>query len=85
MAVKKTMGKKPVLTPEEQEKIIQDVQRKEEKTEKAKIQRVTVDFPLYIYDKMKSYTDDTGQSLKSFIVGEIRTFFDDLENKNKVK
>ncbi len=85
MAVKKTMGKKPVLTPEEQEKIIQSAQREEEKTEKAKVQRVTVDFPLYIYDKMKNYTDDTGQSLKSFIVGEIRTFFDDLDEKNRQK
>lgn len=81
MALKKTMGKKPVLTPEEQEKIIQAAQQKEEKTEKAKVQRVTVDFPLYIYEKMKNYTDDTGQSLKSFIVGEIRTFFEEKEAK----
>ncbi len=81
MALKKTMGKKPTLTPEEQEKIIQAAQQKEEKTEKAKVQRVTVDFPLYIYEKMKNYTDDTGQSLKSFIVGEIRTFFEEKETK----
>jgi hypothetical protein len=83
MAVKKTMGKKPVLTPEEQEKIIQAAQRNEEKIEKAKVQRVTVDFPLYLYDKMKGYTDDTGQSLKSFIVGEIRTYFEALEEKKR--
>jgi hypothetical protein len=77
MALKNTMGKKPLST-NVQEKIIQTTQREEKK---AKVQRVTVDFPLYIYEKMKDYTDDTGQSLKSFIVGEIRTFFEAKETK----
>lgn len=77
MALKNTMGKKPLPT-NVQEKIIQATQREDKK---AKVQRVTVDFPLYIYEKMKDYTDDTGQSLKSFIVGEIRTFFEAKEIK----
>ena len=77
MALKNTMGKKPLST-NVQEKIIQSTQREDKK---AKVQRVTVDFPLYIYEKMKDYTDDTGQSLKSFIVGEIRTFFEEKETR----
>jgi hypothetical protein len=72
MAEKKLMGKKP-LPAIVQEQIIQNAQREDKKT---KIQRVTVDFPLYLYDLSKAYTDETGQSLKSFIVGQVRDFFD---------
>jgi hypothetical protein len=72
MAEKKSMGKKP-LPASVQEQIILSTQREEKKT---KVQRVTVDFPLYLYDLSKEYTEETGQSLKSFIVGQVREFFE---------
>ncbi len=60
------------LSAVEQEKALQKLQSQDKKK---KVQRVTVDFPLYIYDQVKLETEDTGQTIKGFIVGLVREHF----------
>ena len=60
------------MTAADQEKALQVLQKKDKRK---KVQRVTVDFPQYIYEQMKTETEDSGQTLKGFIVGLVREHF----------
>ena len=62
-----------------QEKALSQLQRKDKKKN---VQRVTVDFPQYLYEKMKLETEDTGQTLKGFIVGLVREHFTRKESNS---
>ena len=69
ITAKKTMSS---MSAASQEKALAQLQKKDKKKN---VQRVTVDFPQYIYEKMKLETEDTGQTLKGFIVGLVREHF----------
>jgi len=71
---KKIAAKKSTKTmsASSQEKTLSQLQKKDKKKN---VQRVTVDFPQYLYEKMKLETEDTGQTLKGFIVGLVREHF----------
>ena len=64
--------KKKELNAAQQEKALQQLQSQDKRK---KVQRVTVDFPLYIYDQVKEETENTGQTIKGFIVGLVREHF----------
>lgn len=40
-----------------------------------KIQRITVDMPLELYERMKDQVDDNGQTIKGFIVSLVKQHF----------
>lgn len=61
------------MTAEDQEKVLQQLQKTDKKK---KVQRVTVDFPFYLYEKMKDETDILGDSLRNFVVQRVREYFD---------
>jgi uncharacterized protein with NAD-binding domain and iron-sulfur cluster len=45
-------------------------------TEKpSKIQRITVDMPLDLYEQMKDEVDDNGQTIKGFVVNLVKAHF----------
>ena len=76
MPIKKKITPKntsnPSMSAASQEKVLSQLQKKDKKKN---VQRVTVDFPQYLYEKMKLETEDTGQTLKGFIVGLVREHF----------
>lgn len=76
MPIKKKITPKATTTSSmdaaSQEKVLSQLQKKDKKKN---VQRVTVDFPQYLYEKMKLETEDTGQTLKGFIVGLVREHF----------
>lgn len=77
MPIKKKITSKKISTStsisaESQEKALSKLQKADKKKN---VQRVTVDFPQYLYEKMKLETEDTGQTLKGFIVGLVREHF----------
>ena len=72
MAERKKIAPKKTMTADDQEKALQSLQKKDKKK---KVQRVTVDFPQYVYEQMKTETEDSGQTLKGFIVGLVREHF----------
>ncbi len=75
MPIKKKIASKKItkaMDAESQEKALIQLQKKDKKKN---VQRVTVDFPQYLYEKMKLETEDTGQTLKGFIVGLVREHF----------
>jgi len=69
---------KSKMSASAQEKALSQLQKKDKKKN---VQRVTVDFPQYLYEKMKLETEDTGQTLKGFIVGLVREHFTRKENQ----
>lgn len=40
-----------------------------------KVQRITVDMPIDLYEKMKTEVEDNGQTIKGFIVNLVRSHF----------
>ena len=83
MAERKTIvAKKTVVdvSADEQEKVLSQLQQQDKKKN---IQRITVDFPQFLYDRMKNEIDDTGQTMKGFIVGLVRDHFTRKENTEK--
>jgi len=77
-AKSKAVPKKTKMTASAQEKALSQLQKKDKKKN---VQRVTVDFPQYLYEKMKLETENTGQTLKGFIVGLVREHFTRKENQ----
>ncbi len=69
MSMKKKIAPKRNISVEAQEKALEQLQQTENKK---KVQRVTVDFPRFIYEQMKEETEMRGQTLKGFIVGLVR-------------
>jgi len=53
----------------QQEILLKQLHKKEGKK---KVQRVTVDFPVDLYEKMKAKTEDSGYTLKGFIVSLVK-------------
>lgn len=72
--------KKQVIqsTVDEQEKLLQQLHKKDTRK---KVQRVTIDFPQYMYDQIKEEVEETGQTLKGFMVGLVRDHFTRKEMK----
>ena len=64
--------KTDTASAEAQEKLLQELHREDKKK---KVQRVTIDFPQFIYDQIKEETEQTGQTLKGFMVGLVREYF----------
>ena len=82
MPIKKKITPKKTkssMSAASQEKALSQLQRKDKKKN---VQRVTVDFPQYLYEKMKLETEDTGQTLKGFIVGLVREHFTRKESNS---
>lgn len=67
-----------VKTPsaEEQEKALQQLHQQEQ--EKTSV-RVSVDFPIDLYNTMKKDTKRRGMTLKGFIVAKIRDYYESEE------
>ncbi len=72
MTERKPILPKKDIPAEAQEKALEQLQRQDK--QKA-IQRITADFPQYLYDKMKVEIEETGQTMKGFIVGLVRDHF----------
>ena len=64
--------KKTVSDATEQEQLLKQLQKEDSKK---KVQRVTIDFPQFMYDQIKEETEETGQTLKGFMVGLVRDHF----------
>ena len=44
--------------------------------QKERVQRVTIDFPIHVYEAMKEETEENGQTLKGFIVHLVKKKLD---------
>lgn len=64
-------------TGEENTMIAEDKPRK--KRVPAKTQRVTVDFPQEMYERMKEETEMNGQTLRGFVISLVRRHFARLD------
>jgi len=62
------------MTAEAQEQALQKLQSQSKPTKK-KV-RVSVDFPIELYERMKEDTDANGQTHRGFIVSLVRKHFD---------
>jgi hypothetical protein len=74
MEKKKLVSKKSMIV-EAEEKALQEV-RKMDKTKK--VQRITVDMPVYLYDKLKDETEKKGYSITGFMLSLVRKHFEDI-------
>lgn len=72
MTERKPIVPKKDITAAVQEKALEQLQKQDKK--KA-VQRITLDFPQFLYDKMKVEIEETGQTMKGFIVGLVRDHF----------
>ena len=72
---KKITAKKSMST-DEQEKVLKQLHKKDTIIRSSKgskaVQRVTVDFPVDIYQRMKTETEENGHTLKWFIVNLVK-------------
>lgn len=73
MEKKKLVSKKSMIVDAE-EKALQEV-RKLDKTKK--VQRITVDMPVYLYEKMKNETEKKGYSITGFMLALVRKHFEE--------
>jgi hypothetical protein len=73
MEKKKLISKKS-MTAEMEEKALQEV-RKLDKTKK--VQRITVDMPVYLYDQLKTETEKKGYSITGFMLALVRKHFEE--------
>lgn len=71
---------KKTFTAEQQEKALSEVQKEDKK--KA-VQRLTLDLPQFIYDKIKEETEETGQTMKGFFLWLINNHFNEKEGLKK--
>ncbi len=62
----------PDLDARAQEETLRALQAQDKKKN---VQRVTIDFPQYIYDQIKEETEYSGQTIKGFLVGLVREHF----------
>ena len=88
MAERKEIAARKKLSVEEQERMLAMLQQKDEikkeikpsqkektkttKSSSGKTQRVTVDFPQEMYERMKEETQMNGQTLRGFVVSLVR-------------
>ena len=71
---KKKLVSKKSMTVEAEEKALLEV-RKLDKSKK--VQRITVDMPVFLYEKMKTETEKKGYSITGFMLALVRKHFDD--------
>lgn len=63
-----------------------DADRQEEalsKLNKKKVHRVTIDFPITLFEKIEAETEETGQTFKGFFVGLARDYFKEKEIRER--
>lgn len=72
MAKIQPKNKKSSSDANEQEQLLRRLQKEDKKK---KVQRITIDFPQFMYDQIKQETVETGQTLKGFMVGLVRDHF----------
>ncbi len=70
---KKILVSKKTLTAQVEEKALQEV-KKLDKTKK--VQRITVDMPVYLYEQLKTETEKKGYSITGFMLSLVRKHFD---------
>ena len=71
---KKKLVSKKSITVEVEEKALLEV-RKLDKSKK--VQRITVDMPVFLYEKMKTETEKKGYSITGFMLALVRKHFDE--------
>ena len=71
---KKKLVSKKSMTVEAEEKALSEV-RKLDKSKK--VQRITVDMPVFLYEKMKTETEKKGYSITGFMLALVRKHFDE--------
>jgi len=84
---KKISAKKP-MSIADQEKVLEQLHKKDavqtktplvQQSKGKKVQRVTVDFPVDIYEQMKEETENKGHTLKWFIVNLVKKHLKEQE------
>lgn len=69
---RKKIVPKITLNAQQQEEALREVQKEDKKKT---VQRVTIDLPQFIYEQIKQETENTGQTLKGFVLGLVREHF----------
>lgn len=73
---------KKTLSAQEQEKVLSQIQQEDKKKT---VQRLTLDLPQFIYDKIKDETEETGQTMKGFFLWLLNKHFNELESAKRRK
>jgi hypothetical protein len=73
---KKKLISKKASTAEAEEKALKAVQKQADAQER-KVQRITVDMPVYLYDLMKGETEKKGYSITGFMLALVRKHFEE--------
>jgi hypothetical protein len=73
---KKKLISKKASTAEAEEKALKAVQKQSDAQER-KVQRITVDMPIYLYDQMKGETEKKGYSITGFMLALVRKHFEE--------
>ncbi len=73
---KKVLISKKALTAEAEEKALKAV-RKQDDDKERKVQRITVDMPVYLYDQVKGETEKKGYSITGFMLALVRKHFEE--------
>lgn len=73
---KKKLISKKALTVEAEEKALKTVRKQDDEKEK-KVQRITVDMPIYLYDQVKGETETKGYSITGFMLALVRKHFEE--------
>ena len=73
---KKKLISKKALTVDAEERAFQAVQKQSDEKER-KVQRITVDMPIYLYDQLKGETEKKGYSITGFMLALVRKHFEE--------
>lgn len=91
MAERKKISARKKMSVAQQENLIDALQAKDaadkdnistkkvKKKSSEKKQRVTVDFPQAMYERMKEETNVNGQTLRGFVISLVRKHFSELD------
>lgn len=72
MEKKKLVSKKSL---EAEEKALQAIKQMENQK---KVQRITIDMPIFLYDRVKEETEKKGYSITGFMLSLVRKHFDEM-------
>ena len=72
MEKKKLVSKKAL---EAEEKALQVIKQLDNQK---KVQRITIDMPIFLYDRVKEETEKKGYSLTGFMLSLVRKHFDEM-------
>ena len=67
---------KKALTVEAEEKALKAVRKQADEKDR-KVQRITVDMPIYLYEQMKGETEKKGYSITGFMLALVRKHFEE--------